>query len=142
MNIELLEDEHVCEVNEGLSLIQKKNGLTFGTDAFLLSAYVTSEPRALCVDLGSGTGIISLLLAQKGKVARAVSVEVQSAFAALIDRNAALNGLDGRVSAFHIDVRELSQSALGAHLGEQQGKAADIVVCNPPYIKADGARVP
>ena len=140
MNIELLEDEHVCEVNEGLSLIQKKNGLTFGTDAFLLSAYVTSEPRALCVDLGSGTGIISLLLAQKGKVARAVSVEVQSAFAALIDRNAALNGLDGRVSAFHIDVRELSQSALGAHLGAQQGKAADIVVCNPPYIKADGGQ--
>lgn len=138
--MELLQDEQICEVNEGLSLIQKKNGLTFGTDAYFLSAYVTPEPRSLCVDLGSGTGIIALLLAQKGKVARAVGIEVQSAFAALIDRNAALNGLDGRVSALHTDVRELSQCALGAHLGEPQGKAADIVVCNPPYMKVDGGQ--
>ena len=140
MEIELLSDEHLKEVNEGLSLIQKKNGLTFGTDAYLLSAYVTPSPRALCVDLGSGTGIISLLLAQRGKVARAVGVEVQPDFAALIGRNAALNGLDGRVSALCADVRELSQVALGAHLGEEQGRTADVVVCNPPYMKATSGR--
>jgi tRNA1Val (adenine37-N6)-methyltransferase len=141
MDVTLLADEHIHAVNEGLSLIQKNNGLTFGTDAFLLAAYVTPEPRALCVDLGSGTGIISLLLAQKGKVARAVGVEVQAAFAKLIDKNAALNGLADRVSALHTDVRELSQIMLGAHVGEEQGRAADIVVCNPPYMKTQsGAR--
>ena len=140
MNIELRSDEHISEVNEGLSLIQKKNGLTFGTDAYLLSAYVTPSPRALCVDLGSGTGIIALLLAQRGKVRRVVGVEVQPDFAVLIDRNAAINGLDGRVSALCADVRELSQVAVGAHLGEQEGRAADIVVCNPPYMKVDSGR--
>ncbi len=141
MDIKLLVDEHIRAVNEGLSLIQKKNGLTFGTDAYLLAAYVTPEPRALCVDLGSGTGIIPLLLAQRGKVGRAIGVEVQADFAALIDRNAALNDLCERVGAWHADVRELSQSLLGAHLGEEQGRAADIVVCNPPYMKTEsGAR--
>ena len=141
MDVTLLADEHIHAVNEGLSLIQKNNGLTFGTDAYLLAAYVTPEPRALCVDLGSGTGIISLLLAQKGKVARAVGVEVQAGFAALINKNAALNGLADRVSALHTDARELSQIMLGAHVGEEQGRAADIVVCNPPYMKTQsGAR--
>lgn len=140
MGIELLENEYTCEVNEGLSLIQKKNGLTFGTDAYLLSAYVTPDPRALCVDLGSGTGIISLLLAQKGKVARAVGVEVQDAFAALIDRNAALNRLGDCVSALHADARAVNQVSLGAHLGEEQGRAADIVVCNPPYMKTESGQ--
>lgn len=141
MDVTLLADEHIQKVNEGLSLIQKNHGLTFGTDAYLLAAYVTPEPRALCVDLGSGTGIISLLLAQKGKVARAVGVEVQAGFTELIDKNAALNGLADRVSALHTDVRELSQIMLGAHIGEEQGRAADIVVCNPPYMKTQsGAR--
>lgn len=140
MDIELFPDEQLREINEGLSLIQKKNGLTFGTDAYLLAAYVSPEPRSLCVDLGSGTGIISLLLSQKGKVGRAVGVEVQSAFATLIDRNAAINGLDDRVSALCLDVRELSQVALGTHLGSEQGVTADIVVCNPPYMKVASGR--
>ncbi len=140
MGIELLADEHIKEVNEGLSLIQKKNGLTFGTDAYLLAAYVAPSPRALCVDLGSGTGIVALLLLQRGKAGRAVGVEVQPDFAALIDRNASLNGLDGRVSALCADVRALSQVTLGAHLGEEQGRAADIVVCNPPYMKVTSGR--
>ncbi len=140
MDIELCADEHLKAVNEGLSLIQKKNGLTFGTDAYLLAAYVVPSPRALCVDLGSGTGIIALLLAQRGKVGRAVGVEVQPDFAALIERNAALNGLDGRVSALCLDARALSQVALGAHLGEEQGRAVDIVVCNPPYMKVTSGK--
>ena len=140
MDVTVSADEHIREVNEGLRLIQKKNGLTFGSDAYLLAAFVVAEPRALCVDLGSGTGIISLLLAQRNKVARAVGVEVQSDFAALVGRNAALNGLDERVLAWHADVREVSQAALGARLGQEQGMTADIVVCNPPYMKATSGR--
>ena len=58
----LAPDERLDEVNEQIRLIQKKQGLTFGTDAFLLAAFVRSSPRARAVDLGSGTGIIPLLL--------------------------------------------------------------------------------
>ena len=53
----LLPDERLDVINEGLRLIQKKNGLTFGTDAYLLAAFVRPSPRAIAADLGSGTGI-------------------------------------------------------------------------------------
>ena len=65
----LLPDERVDEVNENLRLIQKKNGLTFGTDAYLLAAFIRPQPSARAVDLGSGTGVIPLLLTAKNKIA-------------------------------------------------------------------------
>ena len=135
--ITLDEDERLDEVNEGLKLIQRKNGLTFGTDAYLLASYVTPSPNAVCVDLGSGSGIIPLLLAQRAKVGRVVGVEIQPPFAELIERNAALNGLQDRVFTACADVRDMTQLRLGAILGESQGRAADIVVSNPPYMRAD-----
>ena len=58
-------NERVDTVNENIKLIQKKNGLTFGSDAYLLAAFVRPDKGALCVDLGSGTGIIPLLLANE-----------------------------------------------------------------------------
>ena len=85
---DLLPDETITDINSGLKLIQKRDGLTFGSDAYLLSAYVRKSPRARCADLGSGTGIISLLLLAKNKVAQVDAVELQPDFAELIDRNA------------------------------------------------------
>ena len=58
----LLPDERLDEVNEQLRLIQKRQGLTFGTDAYLLAAFIRPQPRAKAIELGSGSGIISLLL--------------------------------------------------------------------------------
>ena len=133
-------DERLDRVNEHITLIQKKDGLTFGSDAYLLAAFVRPDKSALCVDLGSGTGIIPLLLCRRDKVARAVGVEVQADFADLIDRNAAINGLSDRMIALHTDVRELSQVTLGKKLGSEQGLCADIVVSNPPYMRTDSGR--
>lgn len=138
--IPLAADERLDKVNENIMLIQKKNGLTYGSDAYLLAAFVRPDKHALCVDLGSGTGIIPLLLCKRDKIARAVGVEVQADFADLIDRNVALNGLSDRLLALHTDVRDLTQIALGAALGEEQGMCADIVVANPPYMRTDSGR--
>ena len=66
--ISLLPDEQLDTVNELLRLIRRKTGLTFGTDAFLLAAFVRPQPGERAVDLGSGTGILSLLLCAKEKV--------------------------------------------------------------------------
>ena len=139
--IQLCEGERLDEVNEGLRLIQRQDGLTFGTDAYLLAAYVAAAPGALCVDLGSGTGIVSLLLTQRDRVARAVGVEVQQPFCDLLRRNAALNGLEERVDVICANVQSVDQRRLGQALGQEQGATADVVVCNPPYMRADsGAR--
>ena len=62
--------ERLDEVNEHIRLIQNTDGLTFGTDAYLLAAYVRPKRSAAAVDLGSGTGIIPLLCAARRKAAR------------------------------------------------------------------------
>lgn len=126
-------DERIDEVNENLRLIQKKNGLTFGTDAYLLYAYMRPKKNAVAVDLGAGTGIISLLSLAKDKYKTVTAVEIQSEFAELIERNACLNQLEGRLSVVCKDMRELSAATLG--------REVDVVFSNPPYMKVDGGKV-
>lgn len=130
--VSLLSDERVDEVNESIRLIQKKNGLTFGTDAYLLAAFIRPQPSARAVDLGSGTGVIPLLLTARNKIASAVAVEVQPAFADVIARNAALNGLDARVTPLCQDLRTLTS--------EQIGGEVDLVLSNPPYMRCDSGK--
>jgi tRNA1Val (adenine37-N6)-methyltransferase len=130
--VSLLSDERVDEVNESIRLIQKKNGLTFGTDAYLLAAFIRPQPSARAVDLGSVTGVIPLLLTARNKIASAVAVEVQPAFADVIARNAALNGLDARVTPLCQDLRTLTS--------EQIGGEVDLVLSNPPYMRCDSGK--
>lgn len=125
-------DERLDKINEGLSLIQKNQGLTFGTDAYLLAAFVRPTPRAVAVDLGSGTGIIPLLLLAQKKVARVHAVEIQPAFADLIRRNADLNGFSETLLPHCADLRTLTSADFG---GE-----ADLVLANPPYMRCDSGK--
>ncbi len=128
----LLPDERLDEVNENLRLIQKKSGLTYGTDAYLLAAFLRPSPRSFAVDLGSGTGIISLLALAKNKVAKVTAVELQPSFADLIARNAAVNRLSHRLVPLCLDVRELTPAELG--------READLVFANPPYMRTDSGK--
>lgn len=131
--MELLANETLHEVNEHIRLIQRADGLTFGTDAYLLSAYVRPRKQAVAVDLGSGTGIIPLLCLARNKATRFTAVEVQADFCGLIARNATLNGMSDRLVPLCSDVRELTAASLG---GE-----CDLVTANPPYMAPDsGAR--
>ncbi len=128
----LLPDERLDEVNEQIRLIQKKQGLTFGTDAYLLAAYVRPAKNSVAVDLGSGTGIIPLLLAARDKVGVIHAVEIQSTFAELIERNAALNGLSERILHRCADVRDLKPADFGGEV--------DLVISNPPYMQVNSGK--
>ena len=131
--MELRENETLHEVNEHIKLIQRRDGLTFGTDAYLLSAYVRPHGRAVAVDLGSGTGIIPLLCLARNKAARFTAVEIQPPFGELIARNAALNGMSHRLTPLCADVRDLTAAAVGGEV--------DLVTANPPYMApGSGAR--
>lgn len=129
----LLPDERLDEVNEQLRLIQKRQGLTFGTDAYLLAAFIRPQPRAKAIELGSGSGIISLLLCARNKVHTTVAVEIQPAFAELTARNAVLNGYGERIHSVCGDIRDVTPATLG---GE-----ADLVFANPPYLKIGTGRL-
>ena len=127
------QDERIDCVNENIKLIQKTNGLTFGTDALLLAAFVRQAPSAVALDFGAGTGIISFLCAARNKFKKIVAVEAQEEFADLIGRNVSLNGFEEKVEALYCDVRELSFARLGFE--------ADVIFTNPPYMRADSGKV-
>ena len=125
-------DERLDEVNERIRLIQKRHGLTFGTDAYLLAAFIRPQPYAQAVELGSGCGIISLLLCAKDKLRTVTAVEVQPSFAELTARNAALNGMADRIRVFAGDVRTLGLRDTDGEVG--------LVLSNPPYLRAGSGR--
>ena len=124
----LVDGERIDYVNDSLSLIQKTDGLTFGTDALLLAGYVSGR-HTEGVELGAGSGIISMLLLTRGKVEKIRAIEVQEQYADLTRRNAELNGLSARLDAVLADVREVKGDG-----------TADVVFSNPPYMKTDSGR--
>ena len=115
--------EIITRVNEGIELIEREGGQLFGTDAFLLYAFARPMPKKRAVELGAGSGIVSLLCAQKEKFAHIDAVEIQPEMAELARSNAERNGLSEKVSVACADLREW------------QGRA-DAVFCNPPYVKS------
>ncbi len=121
----LLSDERLDVINESLSLIQKRNGLTFGTDAYLLYAYLRRAPHAKAADLGAGSGVVSLLALTKGKVGAVTAVEVQDSYAALCRRNAERNALSEKLTVLCRDLRTVTQAEVGV---------MDVVFSNPPYL--------
>ena len=125
-------NEIKTQINQDLGLIQSSNGLTFGTDAYLLSAFVKKSPRARAVDLGSGTGVIPMLCMANGKFSKCYAVEVQKTFADIIDKNIELNGFEEKITSVCADLRDVKAATLGGEV--------DIVTANPPYMKLDSGK--
>ena len=132
MNIELLDDERLDQINENLTIIQKKQGLTFGSDTYLLSAFVKEQKFARAADLGSGTGIAALLCAARSKFQHIYAIEIQNSFCNLIKRNAELNGLSDVITSINADVRDVSSKDTDGDL--------DAVFSNPPYMKVNNGK--
>ena len=126
--MELKTNERLDYVNDDIELIQNTDGLTFGTDALLLAGYIGGRYQD-AVELGGGTGIISMLLLARGKVNRINCVEIQEEFAELINRNAEHNGFADRLNAICSDVREYRPE-----------KECELVFTNPPYMKTTSGK--
>ena len=116
-------------INNNLVLYQKEGGLTFGTDAYLLYAYLRGGSKAVAVDFGSGTGVISLLAASKSKFTRIHAIEVQEDFCETIKLNTHKNNLGDIITVHNKDVRTISSSDFNGEV--------DVVFTNPPYMKSD-----
>lgn len=125
-------DERMAAVNFGLNLIEKKRGMTFGTDALLLAAFARRKAKGRAADFGAGTGVVALLCAKCGKFGRIYAVERQPAYHALSLRNTALNGENGRVIPLCADIRTLKAGDFGGEL--------DAVLTNPPYMTVHAGR--
>ncbi len=129
----LLEGERFDEVNDGVRLVQKKNGLTFGTDALLLAGYISGSPRKVMAELGGGTGIISFLLLSRKKAKKVHIYEIQESFSELIRRNAEINSMSEGINVITGDVRTAKST-------DTEGEV-DVVFSNPPYMRQGSGRV-
>ncbi len=128
---EIYPGERVDRINEHITLIQARDGLTFTTDAYLLSAYI-KRPAGMNIraaELGAGTGVVSLLAASRGKADYFAAIEVQERFSDIMRRNIKLNGFEGKIEPITADVRDINGSLCGGGF--------DYVFSNPPYMTAD-----
>lgn len=124
---ECREDERIDDLQRnGYRIIQKKKGFCFGMDAVLLSGFARVKEGEVAVDLGTGTGIIPILLEAKTEGKHFTGLEIQEEVAEMASRSVALNGLQDRVAIVRGDIKEASQLF---------GKASfDVVTSNPPYM--------
>jgi len=129
-SILLSPDERLDSVNENIRLIQRKNGLTFGTDAYLLGAFVKSGKGGRGADFGAGSGIISLLCAARRNYRQIHAFEIQPVYADLVERNALLNGFAEIILPHCMDIRDVTQAVTGG--------ALQSVWSNPPYLPQTG----
>jgi len=123
-----MDDETIDDLQlDGLMLIQKKSSFRFGVDAVLLSDFAKIKKGDKVLDIGTGTGIIPILLAAKTKADHITGLEIQGQMADMAGRSVKMNQLEHRVSIVHGDIKEWSSLF---------GKASfDVVVSNPPYIQ-------
>lgn len=134
MNIKLSENERRDMVNDDLSLITDKNGLTLGTDALLLASFMRGKEADRAAELGSGTGILSMLVVTRKKAGSVLAFEIQEKYADLSRRNVEENRLSDRITVKNADIRSLMQSE------DLVFGSFDTVFSNPPYMPAAGIR--
>lgn len=112
----------------GLKILQDTGRFCFGMDAVVLSGFVKVKAGARLLDMGTGTGILPLLLSAKTKASELVGLEIQDESADMAARSVELNGLSEKIKIIKGDIKEA---------GKIFGPASFSVVCsNPPYMAA------
>jgi tRNA1Val (adenine37-N6)-methyltransferase len=130
--IDLSPDESIDEFMNGrLKLIQSRTGYRFSIDAVLLSEFVSIKKGDKVVDLGTGCGIIPLVLLLRRPVRYVFGLEIQEGLARQTNRNALLNGFSPKMGVIRADIRRPPLTAA----------SVDVVVCNPPYRKKESGRL-
>lgn len=124
------EAEYFSKIN--LRVFQDKSAFCFGIDALLLSNFAQVKKNSRGFDLGTGTGIIPLLMAKTSPAAHFTAVEIQKEFVALAQKNVEINQLEDKISVEDGDIKSLSSI--------YKAESADFVTSNPPYAKADSSR--
>lgn len=124
MNPQLQPNEKIEDLQcDGLQLIQSSSEYRFTTDAVLLANFCKPMHGKLCVEFGTGSGVISLLIAYKKRPACIVAIELQPQLADLAQRNVQLNNLQSVIKVYCADLKNAHNIVTDA----------DVVVCNPPY---------
>lgn len=129
MDVELKENERIDDLEfKGLKIIQNEKGFCFGMDSVLLSDFAKNiKNNSTVLDLGTGTGIIPILLCGKTNLRKVVGIEIQQDVANMAKRSSQLNNLQDRFEVVNTNIIDLK------NIYEKQ--SFDVIVTNPPYKK-------
>ena len=126
---EILENERIDDLEfKGLKIIQNKDGFCFGIDSILLSDFAKEIKKgSKVIDLGTGTGIIGILLCMKTELSKIIGVEIQKEVYDMAKRSIKLNNLENKFEIINENIKNLENII--------ETGTFDAVVTNPPYKK-------
>ncbi len=125
------DDERLDDLQiHDLKIIQQPGGFCFGIDAVLLANFVTVKKGWTGADLGTGTGIIPILITGKSEISHIYAVELQQEVSDMASRSVKYNALEERISVLNIDLKEAADHIKPGSL--------NFVTSNPPYMHANG----
>lgn len=122
-------NERIDDLNlDGLKIIQNKDGYGFTSDSVLLANFVKAK-NCNCVEIGTGSGIISILVNYKEKPKNIIAFELQEAQAILAKKNVEINSMNNKIEVLNDKIQNWKNYIT---YGSQ-----DVVYTNPPYFKFD-----
>ncbi len=129
INIEIKENERIDDLEfKDLKIIQNKDGFKFGIDSILLSDFSKNiKNNSTVLDIGTGTGIISILLSSKTNAKKIIGIEVQEEVADMARRSVKLNNLENKINIINDNINNVEKYL--------KKNSIDVVVTNPPYQK-------
>jgi tRNA1Val (adenine37-N6)-methyltransferase len=133
-NSPVIRDNERIDEFEGLKIIQRTEGPHFSLDAVLLARFASVEADDTVVDLGTGMGIIPLILAANTKIRKIVGIEIQSELADIARRNVSLNRLEDKIEIIQGDLKSVASDY-------PNPVQFDVVISNPPYQKVGSGRL-
>lgn len=124
------ENYDVTLLKSGLKIYQLKKGFRFSVDAVILADFFQGKTEGKILDIGSGCGIIPVLLAEKKDMKNIFGIEIQKSSLEVFRKNVEENNLSDRIKIFEGDVADL-----------KEGNSFDYIISNPPYMELDGKKI-
>ena len=145
----LKENERIDDLQyNNLKIIQNTKGFCFGIDSILISDFAKDiKKESVGIDLGTGTGIISILLAKKTNISKIIGIEIQKDVADMANRSVELNNLQNKIEVMNLNIKNileknsLSEVQKGYIENKLPRDSFDFIVTNPPYKKLDTGKV-
>lgn len=121
---------NITTFDDDIKMYQMVEGFRFSVDPIILVNFFEGNPKKKVLDIGSGTGIIPILLAKRKNMKDLTGVEIQAESVELFRKNIEENNLKDKINIVHCDVKDFRES-----------NTFDYIISNPPYMVLDGKKI-